>query len=58
MAKKRIGKSKSYYLPETLALQVKLAADERNMPDSFIVVQALKAYLRNGQAAYPPAPST
>ena len=46
MAKKKHGKSYSYYLPKHLAKRAELLADERNRSTSFIVAQALRSYLR------------
>ena len=46
MAKKKQGKSYTLYLPRHLMQRAVLVADERERSTSFIVAQALKAYLR------------
>ena len=51
MAKKKEGKQYSLYLPKHLMRRAVLVADERDRSTSFIVAQALKAYLRPSRPA-------
>jgi len=46
MARKKQGKQYTLYLPKHLMQRAVIAADERERSTSFIVAQALKAYLR------------
>lgn len=56
--KKKVGKSFTMYLPESLVAKAKVIADDRDQSVSFIVACALRQYVSDPQKVNAPLAAT